>query len=145
MDIKRFNLRVYGLLIHQKHVLITHENRGGLLMTKFPGGGLEFGEGLKECVEREFSEELSIKAKATELFYVNDFLQISRFKKNDQLLSFYYLIETNEIEKITIGNFNPNLEPEGQIFEWVQIENLHSEKFTFPVDKIVAKKLNPFS
>ncbi len=141
MDINRFNLRVYGLLIHQQRVLVTHENRGGLLMTKFPGGGLEFGEGLKECVEREFSEELAISAKATDLFYINDFLQISKFKRSDQLLSFYYLIETSEIEKIDINKFDPQLALEEQIFEWLSIVNLDPEKFTFPIDRVVASKL----
>jgi hypothetical protein len=43
----KFNIRVYGLLINkQQEVLVTDEYRIGMYMTKFPGGGLEYGEGL---------------------------------------------------------------------------------------------------
>ena len=55
----KFNIRIYGLLIdEQKRVLVTDEFIRGSLITKFPGGGLEFGEGTRECLKREFKEEM---------------------------------------------------------------------------------------
>ena len=58
---KSFNLRVYGLLVNEHNeVLISEEFRFGKPFTKFPGGGLELGEGLKEGLIREFQEELEI-------------------------------------------------------------------------------------
>ena len=55
---KKFNIRVYGILINQnKEILVLDETRNGYSFTKFPGGGLEWGEGFKECLEREFEEE----------------------------------------------------------------------------------------
>ena len=57
-----FNLRVYGLLINElNQVLISDENRNGFAFTKFPGGGMEFGEGFKETLIREFQEELNAR------------------------------------------------------------------------------------
>ena len=41
-----FNLRVYGILLGEnKQVLVSDEFIRGSYYTKFPGGGLEFGEG----------------------------------------------------------------------------------------------------
>ena len=47
-----FNLRVYGILINkQQQVLVSDEYIRGMYITKFPGGGLEFGEGIQRAVE----------------------------------------------------------------------------------------------
>ena len=55
----RFNIRVYGLLINeQKQVLVSDELIRGSYITKFPGGGLEFGEGTRNCLQREFMLKL---------------------------------------------------------------------------------------
>lgn len=35
---------------------------------KFPGGGLEYGEGVLECLHREFDEELNVKIDVIEHF-----------------------------------------------------------------------------
>ena len=57
MQINKFNIRVYGILINeQDQVLITDELIKGHKITKFPGGGLEFGEGTIDCIKREFIE-----------------------------------------------------------------------------------------
>ena len=59
---KRFNVRVYGLLQNEKgQLLISIENRGGYHMVKFPGGGLEFGEKIEEALKREFLEEANLE------------------------------------------------------------------------------------
>lgn len=141
MNINRYNLRVYGLLRQDDKILITHENRGSMLMTKFPGGGLEMGEGLADCLVREFEEELKISVAVGDLFYVNEFMQVSRFNEADQLISFYYWVETEEIEDIPTQALKGELKRAQQIFEWKEISSLDPALFTFPVDKIVAKKL----
>ena len=52
-----FNIRVYALLINEKNeVLITDEFRFGKEVTKFPGGGLHWGEGTIDCLQRECRE-----------------------------------------------------------------------------------------
>ncbi|RZK13557.1 MAG: NUDIX hydrolase, partial [Flavobacterium sp.] len=49
-----FNVRVYGVLInHDNQVLISDEQSGGRTFSKFPGGGLELGEGLIDALKRE--------------------------------------------------------------------------------------------
>ncbi|MBW6489588.1 MAG: hypothetical protein K0B15_00205 [Lentimicrobium sp.] len=49
----RFNIRVYGLIFHKGNLLVSNEFRLGIHMTKFPGGGLIFGEGALDCLKRE--------------------------------------------------------------------------------------------
>lgn len=137
----RFNIRVYGLLIQDGRVLITDEIRGGTKMTKFPGGGLEFGEGLAEGLKREFQEELNVEIKVGELFYINDFLQISSFDSKDQLMSVYYNVELESGEiKSTDVPFEFETE-EPQCFRWIDLNELVENEFTFPIDKVVVKKL----
>ncbi|MBL7954930.1 MAG: NUDIX domain-containing protein, partial [Flavobacteriales bacterium] len=72
-------LRVYGLLIHAGHVLVSDELIKGQRITKFPGGGLEFGEGLKDCLIREIREEIGVEAFDPVHFYTTDFFQQSSF------------------------------------------------------------------
>lgn len=139
--IDAFNLRVYGLLIKDRKVLITDEHRGGILMTKFPGGGLEKGEGIEACLEREFYEELEITIKVKRLFYVNDFFQRSAFRSTDQLLSFYYLIDSDQIDLIPKPTDMNLLQPNEQGFRWVDIESVQHSDFTFPIDREVVKIL----
>ena len=56
-----FNIRVYGILVNeQKQVLVADEYIRGGYYTKFPGGGLEFGEGTRDCLKREFIEEMNL-------------------------------------------------------------------------------------
>ena len=78
MTTKTFNIRAYGLLISKKNeVLISREMVKGNLITKFPGGGLEFGEGLSECLIREFKEELDVDIQIISHFYTTDLLNIT--------------------------------------------------------------------
>ena len=139
--IESYNLRVYGILIVDDQVLITDENRAGMIMTKFPGGGLEKGEGLAACLIREFREELDIEIEVKSIYYVNDFLQVSAFNSSDQLISFYYLVQTKELEKIPAPIELAFLKPQEQSFRWVKLSELNPSSFTFTIDKKVAKYL----
>ena len=139
---KSFNLRVYGLLINDRNeILISDERRNGHSFTKFPGGGLEFGEGLVEGLKREFQEELSIEIEVEELFYVNDFHQLSAFNDNHQLISFYYFVKYDSWSKISLTKYEIPLTSDGEKQRWIPIIELTEHDFTFPIDKIVLEKI----
>ena len=90
----RFNIRVYGLLIHNHNILVSDEFRMNTLMTKFPGGALEFGEGTIDCLKREFMEELNTKIDIIRHFYTTDYYQPTKLlPATMQLISIYYLVE----------------------------------------------------
>src|SRR5580765_7482489 len=92
-----FNLRVYGLLLGEnKQVLVSDEYIRGNYYTKFPGGGLEFGEGTRECLKREFKEEMDLDVEVTDHLYTTDFFQMSAFNPEHQIISIYYRVEALE-------------------------------------------------
>src|SRR5690606_12478015 len=68
-----FNLRVYGVLINeQKQVLVADEFIRGKYYTKFPGGGLEYGEGTRDCLLREFMEVMTLRIEVGDHIYTTD-------------------------------------------------------------------------
>jgi 8-oxo-dGTP diphosphatase len=132
---KKFNVRVYGLLINEKkEILVLDETRNGFHFTKFPGGGLEWGEGIKECLKREFIEELGIKVKVNELFYLTDDFIQSAFNSDDQLISIYFFVNILENENISTLS-------ENEVPRWISLSNIHEDCFTFPIDKLVVEKI----
>src|SRR6187549_2024722 len=93
MSKKFFNVRVYGLLINDDNeVLISDEQEYGIRFSKFPGGGLEYGEGLIEELKREFVEECNTEIDVLEHFYTTDFFCKSAFN-DSQVISVYYLVK----------------------------------------------------
>src|SRR5215204_4771864 len=92
-----FNIRVYGILINEKkQLLVSDEFIRGSYYTKFPGGGLEFGEGTRDCLKREFIEELNLQVDVLEHLYTTDFFQESAFRPGDQIISIYYRVKPLE-------------------------------------------------
>ena len=138
-----FNIRVYGILINDKdEVLLSDERRFGREFTKFPGGGLEHGEGLKDCVKREFKEELNLDVEVQDLIYLTDFFQESAFDKKDQIISVYYAVSSKETD--TVKTSNTPFDFDGDAIEshrWKKLSELTENDVTFPIDKVVVGKL----
>jgi mutator protein MutT len=147
-NITRFNVRVYGLLVNEHNqVLVADEVfKNGKKATKFPGGGLELGEGLIDCLVREFKEECGIAVTVKEHFYTTDFFQPSFFDNNSQIISVYYLCHSSEWQKVKTSSVKYDFEvtagEEAESFRWVSLTNLATETdITLPIDKVVVQKL----
>ncbi|HSO87539.1 MAG TPA: NUDIX domain-containing protein [Draconibacterium sp.] len=142
----KFVIRVYGIIINEKNeVLLSDEFQLGMKMTKFPGGGLEFGEGTIDGLKREFREECNgQEIKNIIHFYTTDFFQKALFYENKQLISIYYVAELELPAKFMFSNkqfdFQENKNG-NQSFRWVKINNLNEDEITFPIDKFVVGKL----
>src|SRR5450755_937395 len=96
-----FTIRVYGILLNQhKQVLVSDEHIRGSYYTKFPGGGLELGEGTRDCLKREFMEEMNLKVRIADHLYTTDFFQMSAFNPEHQIISIYYRVEA--LEEISV-------------------------------------------
>lgn len=92
-DSSCFLLRVYALLFTtHNHIVLSREIYQGQELVKFPGGGVEYGEGLREALSREIREELAFETDplAWKHFYTTDFFQPSAFHERRQVISVYY-------------------------------------------------------
>lgn len=145
MNTNFFSIRVYGLWINDNHeIMLTDEYFQDKFLTKFPGGGLEFGEGIHECLKREWLEELNIEIDIIEHFYTTDFFQVSVFNPNAQIVSIYYLVKPLSVPDVKISNkvFDfDELKNGSQVFRWVAISELDEDQITLSIDKKVASML----
>lgn len=137
-----FNVRVYGLLINgNNQILISDEQSGGRSFSKFPGGGLEYGEGLIDALKREFVEECNAEIEVLNHFYTTDFFEKSSFN-DSQILSVYYLVK--EIKPLEMAFKTVALdfdEASLQSFRWVSLDELKEDDVTFRTDKTVVNQL----
>jgi ADP-ribose pyrophosphatase YjhB (NUDIX family) len=141
---KHINVRVYGILIQGNQVLVSDEYIKGNNITKFPGGGLEYGEGTKECLMREFKEELNLNIEIVSHFYTTDFFVNSAFSNQSQIISVYYLVKPlGELDfsiSTTVFDFN-EVKEGAQSMRWIEIDKVSENDFTFIIDKHVADLL----
>jgi 8-oxo-dGTP diphosphatase len=147
MALSKFNVRVYGILINdQDQILVADELIKGHEVTKFPGGGLELGEGLRDGLVREFQEECHVAVEVTNHFYTADFFVPSAFDQDSQMISVYYLCECTEWRHIKIsGKKFDYISISGEdveSFRWVHTKDLYKETdVTLAIDKVVLKML----
>ena len=145
----QFTLRVYGILINEnKQVLVSDEYIRGHYYTKFPGGGLEFGEGTRDCLAREFMEEMELKVEVGEHLYTTDFYQMSAFNPAFQIVSIYYYVKALEPIKAPLRakpfDFDEKQlaiyaeKREIETFRFINWEDFSGESVTLPIDKIAA-------
>lgn len=145
-----FNIRVYGLLINeQQQVLVSDELIHDMRITKFPGGGLEFGEGTRQCLQREFMEEMNLPVEIGEHIYTTDFFQISAFNPQHQIISIYYYVKALAPITVRLSNIEFDFDEEQlnmykqkkeiETFRFIDREAFSAASVHLPIDKIVAE------
>ena len=144
------SVRVYGILMDRDNrVLVSDEFIRGDYFTKFPGGGLEIGEGTRDCLKREFKEETNLDVVIGDHIYTTDFYQVSAFNKDHQILSIYYWVHASEPillqTKTKLFDFLPeqvaDITASCEVFRWIEWNNLSEETVSLPIDKIVVKMI----
>jgi ADP-ribose pyrophosphatase YjhB (NUDIX family) len=140
-----FNLRVYGLWIDdQNDILLSDEIIWGKKVTKFPGGGLIPGESTIEGLKREWKEELHVDIEVIRHFYTTDFMVPSFMDDGSQVISIYYFVKpiNPQTIKVSVKKFDfPEETEKAESFRKVNIKDLKDEDLSFPIDRIVLKKL----
>ncbi len=136
-----FNVRVYGLLLDKQgdHLLLSKEPMQEKQVTKFPGGGLQYGEGPEDCVVREFFEEIRIRVEVSEHFYTTGFFQPSFFEEAIQVISIYYLLRT--IDPASERRLQKDGGAKKESFFWEPVRKIAPERFELPIDKEVARRV----
>lgn len=147
-----FNIRVYGILINDRQqLLVSDEYIRGKFYCKFPGGGLETGEGTRDCLQREFMEEMNLKVKVGAHIYTTDYYQQSAFNPAHQIISIYYFVEA--LEPITAPLRSKPFDfdeqqlkmyaetGETETFRFVNLKDVSEDIVSLPIDKIVVNML----
>ena len=149
-----FTIRVYGIFINKENqILVSDEYIRGGYYTKFPGGGLEQGEGTRDCVKREFKEEMDLDIEVGDHLYTTDYYQQSAFNPNDQVISIYYYVTPAEPIRFQLTHSKFDFtesqlkiykeSSEIETFRFIDLKNLSEEDVTLPIDKkVVALVLN---
>ncbi|HEY5463036.1 MAG TPA: NUDIX hydrolase [Hanamia sp.] len=144
-----FNVRVYGILINdQDQILVSDEYIRGKYYTKFPGGGLEIGEGTRDCLKREFREEMNLEVGVGDHLYTTDYYQQSAFNPDDQIISIYYFVKPMEQINFLLTHKEFDFtedqlkvyreKSEIETFRFIDLKDLSEEEVTLPIDKIVV-------
>ena len=94
---RELKLGVYGISIVDGRVLVIKKARGPYRgQYDLPGGGIEFGESIREGLSRELEEEAGVKLLTTDLFDVNDVYNTFEHEGTtyeSHHVGIYYLIE----------------------------------------------------
>lgn len=144
-----FNIRVYGILVNEKkQVLVSDEFIRGSQYTKLPGGGLEFGEGTRDCLKREFKEEMELNVEILDHLYTTDFFQMSAFNPDHQIISIYYAVKALEEIKAPLRSKAFDFDEqqlavyhktgETETFRFIDWDDFSEESMSLPIDKVVA-------
>jgi 8-oxo-dGTP diphosphatase len=144
-----FTIRVYGILLNQKkQVLVSDEHIRGNYYTKFPGGGLELGEGTRDCLKREFMEEMNLQVEVGAHLYTTDYFQMSAFNPADQIIAIYYFAKALEPIRTPIRTTAFDFDEREQkiyeekrqteTFRFIDWNDFSAESVTLPIDKIAA-------
>lgn len=118
-----------GIILHNGLILIAQRKRGKSLEYKweFPGGKLEEGETLEQCLQREMMEEMQLKIKVLKPFVVSsydyDFGTIV-------LHSFWAKADTFDVDVVL----------EHEQYKWVKPEDLPKYDFA-PADKPIIEAI----
>jgi 8-oxo-dGTP diphosphatase len=140
--VSKFNVRVYGIWLKDDKILVSNENIKGFKMLKLPGGGLEYGEGPKDCIIREFKEELNVEVQVEQLLHVTENFIQSAFRTEDQIIAVHYIVSCdqeiqsmNTVQDTKLGGENIHH------FEWRNLDQSLLNDLTFDMDKQALKEL----
>ncbi|MCS6991331.1 MAG: NUDIX domain-containing protein [Chitinophagales bacterium] len=137
--VSKLVVRVYGICIHEDQwVLLADEQIGNFQVTKFPGGGLMTGEGIADCLRREWLEETGTAVKSFTHLYTTDFFVQSAFDPSAQVICVYYIV-TFEGHLTAIRSDVPRFSGrDGKTLRWHPLPHLKPPLFHFKTDQVAC-------
>jgi len=132
---KYFRIAAYGMIIQNQHLLLSKEIIQNREVIKFPGGGVNVGEGLVDALKREFQEEIGIDITVKKHIYTTDFFVQSAFHPDYQVIAIYYLVYPKK--ELPTQNFQIN----NIQFLWEPLTTIQQNILTFDTDKRALQEL----
>jgi len=142
--IDKIIVRVYAIIINNGRILLSDEFWYDTPMTKFPGGGLEPGEGIQDCLRREIREELDTEVLSCEHFYTCDQMIASEFIPFTQVIPVYYLVKLEDYNSFRVSDYRydfTRFENGAISLRWTELELLNVDELTFSGDRLALIKL----
>lgn len=106
---RRFSVRIYGILREGDRVLLARSRFGGSTFVNYPGGGVEIEEAPGDALRREFLEETGLVIRPVRTLYANQEAHLSTAAPI-QIVSVYWLVERVSGELRLAGNGDDVLE-----------------------------------
>jgi ADP-ribose pyrophosphatase YjhB (NUDIX family) len=85
---KKIIIKVRAIILYDGKLLVVRHPHD-TSFAALPGGHLEWGEDIKECLSREMVEELGIKPEVGKLLYINNFSQTD----GKQYIEFFFEVK----------------------------------------------------
>jgi len=138
----KFNVRAYCLIIDDNNdLIVSDEEYNDVKMTKFPGGGVELGEGIVEALQREAIEEFGQEIEMISHYYTADFFIQSAFG-DSQVIPIFYKAKFKAPIKFKISNIPFDFQGEiKQSFRKLNLANISPEVFNFKADQAVVQMI----
>ena len=94
---KTTDIRCRAIIVHDGKILTVRHSTGNDYYV-LPGGHLEWGESVLDCIKREIIEELGIRPEIGRLLYVRNFID----KNDKQSIEFYFeVINPNDYQDVS--------------------------------------------
>jgi len=132
---RKFTARCYALIVSKSNrLLVMKERWRGVHLNKLPGGGLELGEGLFDCLNRELEEEFTSyeTCKWSHLHTPTHYFT-SQFRPDEQLLLNYFTAVEPVNEQLWA--LNPEESENLLGIEWLELHEENRSWFTLESDR----------
>jgi 8-oxo-dGTP diphosphatase len=115
----KLRVRASGICLQEKKILLVRHQQlaGQYNLWSPPGGGVAYGETVKECLVREFKEETGLTIKPGRFLFVSEFLQ-------EPLHALELFFEVHLVGGELMKGVDPELPADAQLIQQVAFKSL---------------------